>query len=97
MVESPKGRQIKGKQDFNYQYMRVNVNQLKLIQVGMTFANERGELPPGNDVWQFNFHFDPRTDAIAKDSDKLLREAGIDFYRHQVDWADMTVSPISLS
>jgi CCR4-NOT transcription complex subunit 7/8 len=83
IVEVPKGR-FKSKQDFNYQNMRVNVNQLKLIQVGMTFVNERGELPPGNAVWQFNFHFNSRMDAMARDSGELLREAGIDFYRHQV-------------
>jgi len=83
-VDVPKGR-FKSKQDFNYQHMRVNVNQLKLIQVGMTFVNERGELPPGNDVWQFNFHFDSSMDTMARDSGELLREAGIDFYRHQSD------------
>ncbi len=83
MVVTPTG-QFKDKSDFNYQQVRVNVNCLKLIQAGFTFVNEAGELPPGNDVWQFNFHFDPLQDVIAHDSGELLRNAGIDFDLHQV-------------
>jgi CCR4-NOT transcription complex subunit 7/8 len=82
LVLTPSG-QFKDKSDFNYKQMRLNVNHLKLIQVGLTFVNERGELPPGNDVWQFNFHFNQHEDTMAGDSGKLLRGAGIDFHRHQ--------------
>ncbi len=82
MVLTPVG-QFRNKGDFNYQQVRVNVNCLKLIQVGFTFANENGELPPGCPVWQFNFHFNPAEDSISYESGELLREAGIDFTKHQ--------------
>lgn len=37
---------------------RLNVDMLKMIQLGFTFADEQGNLPRINDelcVWQFNF------------------------------------------
>lgn len=44
--------------DYHYKTMQCNVNLLNLIQVGITFANERGELADGCPTWQFNFKFD---------------------------------------
>jgi CCR4-NOT transcription complex subunit 7/8 len=37
--------------------MRCNVDLLKIIQIGITLANEKGELPEETTTWQFNFHF----------------------------------------
>jgi len=38
--------------------MRSNVDLLKTIQVGLTLADEEGNLPQDSCTWQFNFHFD---------------------------------------
>ncbi|XP_043925478.1 CCR4-NOT transcription complex subunit 8 [Protopterus annectens] len=43
--------------DYQYQLLRCNVDLLKIIQLGMTFTNEKGEYPPGTATWQFNFKF----------------------------------------
>lgn len=40
---------------------RCNVDMLKMIQLGLSFANEKGELPEGGCcTWQFNFAFNLR-------------------------------------
>ena len=31
--------------------------RVQIIQLGLTFANENGEIPDGVCTWQFNFHF----------------------------------------
>ncbi len=43
--------------DYQYQKMRLNVHALKLIQVGFTFMDEKGQVPPDFTTWQFNFKF----------------------------------------
>ncbi|KAL3699127.1 hypothetical protein R1sor_017149 [Riccia sorocarpa] len=70
-----------------YQVMRANVNMLHLIQLGLTFSDENGNLPKCGTskfcVWQFNFkEFDPRKDAYAEDSYTLLLQSGINFDNH---------------
>lgn len=30
---------------------------LKIIQLGLTFSDDKGNLPPGTCTWQFNFKF----------------------------------------
>ncbi|KAI1733157.1 CAF1 family ribonuclease domain-containing protein [Ditylenchus destructor] len=82
VVLTPMG-QYRSKEDFNYQQLLCNVNALKLIQVGITLMDRDGCLPPGNDVWQFNLHFDTSDDMYSTDSIELLRTAGFDFSRHQ--------------
>ena len=37
--------------------MRCNVDLLKIIQVGLTLADEDGNYPQDVSTWQFNFHF----------------------------------------
>ena len=37
--------------------MRCNVDLLKIIQVGLTIADEDGNYPQDVSTWQFNFHF----------------------------------------
>ena len=44
--------------DYQYQLIRCNVDLLKLIQIGLTFMNEKGECAPGRCTWQFNFRYD---------------------------------------
>ncbi|KAG8509257.1 LOW QUALITY PROTEIN: CCR4-NOT transcription complex subunit 8 [Galemys pyrenaicus] len=43
--------------DYQYQLLRCNVDLLKIIQLGLTFTNEKGEHPAGVNTWQFNFRF----------------------------------------
>ncbi|KAL5074426.1 hypothetical protein RYX36_013410, partial [Vicia faba] len=48
--------------DYNYQTLKDNVDMLNLIQLGLTFSDENGNLPTcgtGNPcIWQFNFSED---------------------------------------
>lgn len=69
--------------DYHYQLLRCNVDLLKLIQLGITFANEEGRLPEGVCTWQFNFQFSLRDDMYLQESIELLANAGIDFNEHE--------------
>ena len=42
----------------NYKNIKMNVDNLKMIQMGITLANEFGEYPEEVSTWQFNFKFD---------------------------------------
>ncbi|MCP9258280.1 CCR4-NOT transcription complex subunit 7 [Dirofilaria immitis] len=84
VVATPLG-QFKSKEDFNYQQVSCNVNMLKLIQVGFALLDKDGNMPPTGDVWQFNFQFSLNDDMYSQDSVDLLRNAGIDFGRHQIE------------
>jgi CCR4-NOT transcription complex subunit 7/8 len=46
--------------DYHYQTLRCNVDLLKIIQLGVTFADENGNLPDNACTWQFNFRFNLR-------------------------------------
>ncbi|KAI4381995.1 hypothetical protein MLD38_008010 [Melastoma candidum] len=71
--------------EYNYQTLKGNVDVLKLIQLGLTFSDDKGNLPIcGSDerpcIWQFNFReFNVNEDVFASDSIELLRQSGIDF------------------
>ena len=60
MVARPIGT-FKSSSDFHYQTLRCNVDLLKIIQLGLTFCNEDGELAPGVCTYQFNFKFSLRS------------------------------------
>eukprot|EP00762_Andalucia_godoyi_P008510 ANDGO_05775.mRNA.1 Poly(A) ribonuclease pop2 len=62
-----------------YQTVRCNVNNLKLIQVGLTLCDEHGNVPDGVCCWQFNFKFNLSEDFHAPDSIDLLSKSGIRF------------------
>lgn len=73
--------------DYNYQTLKANVDLLKIIQLGLTLSDEKGNLPTcGTDkycVWQFNFReFNPNEDVYANDSIELLSQSGIDFVKN---------------
>ena len=56
--------------------------------------NEKGELPPNRDIWQFNLHFSLADDMFSAESVDLLKIAGFDFNRHQVnrfDWIEFNL------
>ena len=44
--------------EYTYQTLRCNVDLLRIIQLGLTFADENGNIPDGCACWQFNFQFD---------------------------------------
>lgn len=70
---------------------------LKLIQVGFALLDKDGNVPPTGDVWQFNFQFSLNDDMYSQDSVDLLRNAGIDFGRHQVSFqCDSEVNEINV-
>ncbi|CAN0838459.1 Probable CCR4-associated factor 1 homolog 7 [Linum grandiflorum] len=76
-----------GSADYNYQTLKANVDLLKLIQLGLTFSDENGNLPTCRTgkycVWQFNFReFNPLEDVYADDSIELLTQSGIDFRKN---------------
>ena len=71
------------REDISYQTVRVNVNHLKMIQLGVTLGNDDGLLPSPICTWQFNFKFDLNKDYYAQDSIDLLLGSGIDFALHR--------------
>lgn len=90
---------FKNSYDYHYQTLKDNVDMLKLIQLGLTFSDEHGNLPMcgGDDeesdtcccIWQFNFReFNVNEDVFANDSIELLRQSGIDFKRNNENGID---------
>lgn len=78
VVAKPVGN-FKTTRDYYYSGLHYNVNLLKMIQLGITLLNERGEVPDPVCTWQFNFRFSLASDVYAPDSIELLRNGGIDF------------------
>jgi CCR4-NOT transcription complex subunit 7/8 len=68
--------------DYHYKSMKVNVDLLKIIQLGLSFADADGNFAPGCPCWQFNFRFDLEGDMFAQDSIDLLQNSGISFEDH---------------
>ena len=66
-------------QDFYYTFTKANIDKLKLIQIGITLTNDKGEYPPLISTWQFNLKFDVEKEKHSVDSISLLMECGIDF------------------
>jgi CCR4-NOT transcription complex subunit 7/8 len=69
------------KSNYHYQTLRCNVDLLSLIQLGLTFSDEKGNSPP-IPTWQFHFKFDISEEMFAQESIELLKRAGIDFKKH---------------
>lgn len=68
--------------DFHYKSLKVNVDLLKIIQLGLSFADEEGNFAKGCPCWQFNFKFNLKDDMFAQDSIDLLVNSGISFDDH---------------
>jgi hypothetical protein len=52
--------------------MRCNVDLLKIIQVGITLADEDGNYPQEASTWQFNFRFSVRYVCLNVMLDPLM-------------------------
>ncbi|VEU34735.1 unnamed protein product [Pseudo-nitzschia multistriata] len=68
--------------DYHYKSLKVNVDLLKIIQLGLSFSDEKGNLCKECPCWQFNFAFDLDGDMFAQDSIDLLVHSGISFTDH---------------
>lgn len=69
--------------EYHYKMMKLNVDFLKVIQVGLFFCDERGQCLPNSCCWQFNFTFREFSDVCAPDSIRLLKASGINFKDHE--------------
>lgn len=87
VVARPVGN-FKSSREYHYRALKINVDMLKLIQLGLTFTDAQGNLPVCNGehtVWQFNFRgFRLSEDVYAQDSIELLKQSGIDFAQLEV-------------
>lgn len=95
IVVRPVGN-FKTASEFHYYTLKSNVDILNLIQLGLTFSDEDGNLPRcGTDkycIWQFNFReFNLDKDMYAIDSIELLQQSGIDFKKNNEDGIDAQV------
>lgn len=92
VVARPLGN-FKNSGEYHYQTLRLNVDMLKLIQLGLTFTDDQGGLPRINNelcVWQFNFReFRLSDDMYAQDSIELLKQSGIDFAQNEARGIDV--------
>ena len=68
--------------DYHYKNLKCNVDLLKLIQLGLSFADAAGNLCDDCPCWQFNFKFNLDEDMFAQDSIDLLVNSGISFQDH---------------
>jgi len=89
IVARPVGS-FRSSSDYQYQTLRCNVDLLKIIQLGVTFSDDEGNLPHGFTTWQFNFKFSLNEDMYAQDSIELLARAGIDFKKNEQLGIDVT-------
>lgn len=80
---------FKNSHDYHYQTLKCNVDLLKIIQLGLCFCDEDGNLLPGTCTWQFNFKFNLNEDMYAQDSIDLLAKSGIDFKEHDAKGIDV--------
>lgn len=84
VVARPIG-EFRSTSDYQYQLLRCNVNLLRIIQIGISFFDEKGVRAHPVSTWQFNFKFNLTEDMYAQESIELLRKSGIQFERHETD------------
>lgn len=79
-----------------YRDVKLNVDSMKMIQLGFTMFDDQGNLPfPGSTCWQFNFSdLDPDEDAPSLQPHK--RRSGIDFDKMRSEGVDTELCSILL-
>ncbi len=75
--------------DNQYERVKENVDQLRLIQLGLTLSAVDGRLPLIS-TWQFNFPFNLEVDVSEAASIDMLKSAGLDFAAHKSKGIDPT-------
>mmetsp|Transcript_18427 Transcript_18427/g.73946 ORF Transcript_18427/g.73946 Transcript_18427/m.73946 type:complete len:173 (+) Transcript_18427:369-887(+) len=68
---------FKSKSEYNYRTLGLNVDMLKIIQLGLAFADSEGNSPKECACWQFNFEFNLLEDMYAQDTIDLLTDSGM--------------------
>lgn len=76
--------------DYQYQCLKCNVDLLKIIQLGFTFMDEKGNVPLESSTFQFNFQFNINEDMYAQESIDLLAKSGIMFQKNLENGIDPT-------
>ena len=66
-------------QQYQYLYVKKNIDLTKIIQLGLTLSDEEGNLPLPVSTWQFNFDFNEEKEQKEASSFDLLLKSGIDF------------------
>ena len=82
VVTKPQG-DFRTQSEYQYKSLCANVNLLKLIQLGISFYDAKGNVPSHCCSWQFNFKFNLKTEMFSQDSIDLLNRSGIQFQRHE--------------
>lgn len=59
--------------------IKFNVDNLNIIQLGITISDGHGRVPHPISTWQFNFNFNIEREKQAISSIQLLQSAGINF------------------
>jgi CCR4-NOT transcription complex subunit 7/8 len=72
-----------------YAVQSLNVNLLRIIQIGLTLGDDSKRLPSPVCTWQFNFRFSKSEDLYSEKAIDLLSEAQIDFARMEHDGIDV--------
>lgn len=69
--------------EYNYQTLKCNVDLTRVIQIGLTFSDAKGNRPKGISTWRFNFLFDAGKDLYSQESiDGLRHSCGLDLGKH---------------
>jgi CCR4-NOT transcription complex subunit 7/8 len=75
-------------EEYHYETIRVNVDSLHVIQIGLSLCDHSGALAPGQSTWQFNFRFDVSREIVSADAIALLHRAGVNFVKHAAHGID---------
>ncbi|KAH0794979.1 CAF1 family ribonuclease containing protein [Histomonas meleagridis] len=77
--------QFQSQEAFQYTLMRINVDYLKIIQIGISLGDAKGNFPSPCCCWQFNFKFNLDEDMFTTPAIDLLQQSGIDFSKFNTD------------
>eukprot|EP00768_Dysnectes_brevis_P008876 gnl/Dysnectes_brevis/839_a926_4458.p1 GENE.gnl/Dysnectes_brevis/839_a926_4458~~gnl/Dysnectes_brevis/839_a926_4458.p1 ORF type:complete len:261 (+),score=32.23 gnl/Dysnectes_brevis/839_a926_4458:36-818(+) len=64
-----------------YRKLKLNIDNMKLIQLGLTFCDEQGRMPTPIHTWQFHFKFDVQRDIHQHTAIQLLTKHLLPFHR----------------